>query len=85
MDTLIDELEPVNIHSDPLEKRLKRLRREIAARDYEGVTTVLTSDLVEVLAQFPKCPVCKGLHMIFNKDTDTFSVCPSCSTKIKKE
>lgn len=39
----------VNIYSDSIQTRMDRIRSDIQARDYGGVTTVLTSDLIEIL------------------------------------
>lgn len=39
-----------NIYSDPIDVRIKRLQETVWNRDYEGTTTVLTSDLIELLS-----------------------------------
>jgi len=38
----------VNIYTDSIEVRVQRIYDGIAAMDYEGVSTVMTSDLVEI-------------------------------------
>lgn len=39
----------VDIYNDDLQTRIKRVKGTAHNRDYEGVTTVLTSDLVELV------------------------------------
>lgn len=39
----------MSIYNDSIEVRLKRIKEQVQARDYEGTTTVLTSDLIEIL------------------------------------
>lgn len=43
-----------NIYSDSIEVRIARVKRLIQARDYEGITTLNTSDIVELLDHIKK-------------------------------
>lgn len=38
-----------SIYLESVDKRIKRLKTTLCGRDYEGTTTVLTSDLIETL------------------------------------
>lgn len=55
----------MNIYCEKIETRLKRLKKETASRDWEGVTTVPTSDLFLILEKFEKI---KKMYGIKNLD-----------------
>lgn len=44
----------MSIYTDDIQTRIKRLKADIQGRDYEGTTTVLTSDIIEVLNHIKK-------------------------------
>lgn len=45
----------MDIYRDDLETRIKRVNLELNSRDYEGITTLHTSDLFEIMQFVKNC------------------------------